>query len=503
MKPRNLLFIMSDEHSRRVLGCYGHAIIKTPNLDRLAANGVRFAEAYCNSPICVPSRASFHTGRYPHRTRFWDNATPYDGSVPSWGHRLTEAGHAAIAIGKLHFRSVNDNNGFTEEIIPLHVVEGEGDLLGLIRRPLPVRKATLKLANDAGCGDSDYQRYDDRIVSAAEEWLRRQCTTPDDKPWVLFVSFVCPHFPLIARNEWYNLYPEEEVPRPALHDEAARPDHPYVVALRECQVFDKGFDERKLRKAIAAYFGLVSFIDHNVGHLLRVLEETGLAKETRVIYTSDHGDNLGTRGLWGKSTMYEESVGIPMIMAGPDVPEGFVCREPVSLIDCFPTILACVGRQRHENDDELPGTSLFDIARGTGPRRTVMSEYHASGAATGAFMIRRGRFKYIFYVGMPPQLFDLDADPQEARDLARDPGYSSVLRDCEAALRRVVDPEAADRQAFSDQAERLAAAGGREAVLARGTFGFSPVPGTKAVYHPADQRRCVKARQTSALIRAN
>ena len=368
------------------------------------------------------------------------------------------------------------------------MVGGEGDALGLIRRPLPVRKATLKLAKDAGCGDSDYQRYDDQIATAAEHWLHERRATGTDKPWVLFVSFVCPHFPLIARKEWYSLYPEESVPRPALYDPAERPDHPYVAALRECQVFDKGFDPQTLRKAIAAYFGLVSFVDHNVGRLLGALEQTGLDAETRVIYTSDHGDNLGARGLWGKSTMYEESAGVPMLMAGPEVPQGTVCRVPVSLIDCFPTILDGVGQQKHADDADLPGASLFDIACGAVPHRTVMSEYHASGAATGAFMIRRGQFKFVHYVGMRPQLFDLDADPQETRDLAEDPGYGGVRKDCEAALRRVVDPEAADRQAFSDQEERLAAAGGREAVLARGGFGFSPVPGVEPVYEGAEGR---------------
>jgi len=482
MKPRNLLFIMSDEHSRRVLGCYGHTMIKTPNLDRLAAKGVRFTDAYCNSPICVPSRASFHTGRYPHQIRFWDNGMPYDGSVPSWGHRLTQGGHCATSIGKLHFRSTEDDNGFSEEIMPLHVVDGVGDPLGMIRRPLPVRKAAMKMANDAGRGDSDYQRYDDKITAAAEQWLRQQASNKTDKAWVLFVSLVCPHFPLIARPEWYDLYPEDKVPRPALYDRAERPDHPYVAAMRECQIYDKGFDDKKLRKAIAAYFGLVSFVDHNVGRLVNTLEDVGLATETRVIYTSDHGDNLGTRGLWGKSTMYEESAGVPMIMAGPEVPQGFAVQEPVTLVDCFPTILDCVGQPKQKDDMDLPGISLFDIVRGAGPRRTVLSEYHASGAATGVFMIRKGHYKYVHYVGMPPQLFDLDADPQETRDLGQNADYRGVVMDCEAALRDVVDPEAADRQAFADQEARLATLGGREAIIARGGFLFSPVPGTEPVY---------------------
>jgi choline-sulfatase len=483
MTPANLLFILSDEHSRRVVGCYGHPMIRTPNLDRLAAHGVRFSDAYCNSPICVPSRAALATGRYVHDIRFWDNAIAYDGSVPSWAHRLRGAGHEVTAIGKLHFRSGDDDNGFTQEIMPLHIVDRIGDPLGMIRDPLPVRRAALRLAADAGCGDSSYQRYDDDITGAAIDWLGRHAREQGGKPWVLFVSLVCPHFPLIARPQWYGLYPEGEVPQPALYRPEDRCDHPYVAALRKCQIYDEGFDDEKRRRAIAAYFGLVSFTDHNVGRLLEALDATGLAMTTRVLYSSDHGDNLGTRGLWGKSTMYEEAAGVPMILAGPGVPQGFVCREPVSLVDCFPTILEGAGLSRHPDDRDLPGSTLFDILASRDAGRTVFSEYHAAGAATGAFLIRKGPFKFVYFVGMPSQLFDLDADPQETRDLAAEPGYQGLVADCEALLRRVVDPEGADALARADQAARIAALGGREAILGRGSFGFSPVPGTEPVFN--------------------
>ena len=494
MKPANLVFILSDEHNRRVLGCHGHEMIKTPNLDRLAGSGVRFTDAYTNSPICVPARAALATGRYVHQIRFWDNGIPYDGSVPSWGHRLRAAGHEAVSIGKLHFRGADDDNGFTEEVMPLHVVDGIGDPLGWLRDPLPVRRAALRLANDAGPGDSTYQQYDDRITAAAVDWLKARAAQVNQsqvsqrqrggKPWVLFVSLVCPHFPLIARPEWYDLYPQDKVPVPALYEAAERqPDHPYIAAIRECQVYDRSFDDVKLRRALAAYFGLVSFVDDNVGKLLRALEATGLADTTRVLYSSDHGDNLGTRRLWGKSTMYEESAGVPMILAGPDVPQGFVCHEPVSLVDAFPTIIAGAGLAPHPDDRDLPGDSLFEVAQGTARRRTILSEYHATGAATGAFMIRKGPFKYVHYVEMPPQLFDIDADPQETRDLAREAGYRGLVTDCEAELRRVVDPDAADALAKADQRARIEAFGGREAILARGSFGYSPAPGTQPVYN--------------------
>ncbi len=485
MRPSNLLFILSDEHSRRVLGCYGHEVIRTPNLDRLAARGVRFSDAYTNSPICVPARASLATGRYPHQIRFWDNAIAYDGSVPSWHHRLREAGCEATSIGKLHFRSGDDDNGFTEEVMPLHINDGIGDPLGWLRDPLPVRRATLRLAKDAGRGNSSYQDYDEKITDAAVDWLKAHAAAgPAEKPWALFVSLVCPHFPLIARPEFYDLYPESEVPLPALRGAERGPDHPYIAAFRQCQIYEEGFvDEANVRRAIAAYFGLVSFTDHNVGRLIAALDAAGLADTTRVIYSADHGDNLGTRQLWGKSTMYEESAGVPLIVAGPELPQGVVCHEPVSLVDCFPTVLAWTGVAPSPADGELPGARLDEVARGIAAPRTVLSEYHATGAATGAFMIRRGPFKFVHYVGMPPQLFDLDADPQEIRDLAAEPGYQGVVADCRRALRAVVDPEAADALAKADQAARIAAFGGREAILARGSFAYSPAPGTKAVYN--------------------
>jgi len=181
--------------------------------------------------------------------------------------------------------------------------------------------------------------------------------------------------------------------------------------------------------------------------------------------------------------MYEEAAGVPMIAAGPGLPAGAVCREPVSLVDAFPTILDWAGVAPNAGDGELPGASLSDLAAGKGRKRPMLCEYHAAGAATGAFMIRQGAYKYVHYAGMRPQLFDLAADPQEARDLAGNRPSRSVIAACEAELRRVVDPEAADTLARSDQAARIAAFGGREAIMQLGSFGYSPPPGTQAVYN--------------------
>lgn len=483
MRPANLLFIMSDEHNKRVLGSYGHPLIRTPHLDRLAARGTRFTNAYTNCPICVPARAAFATGQYVHQIRYWDNAIAYDGCAPSWGHRLMAQGHRVTSIGKLHYvDSDAARNGFDEEVLPLHIVNGVGDLLGLIRDELPRRPGSAKLGPEAGPGESEYTHYDRSIAQETVRWLTDEAPKHRTKPWALYVGFVSPHYPLIAPPQFYDLYPEDEVPWPDLYDPAQRPRHPFIDAMRQCLCFDESFDPPMVRRALAAYMGLVSFLDDNIGRILRALEETGLAASTRVIYSSDHGDNLGTRGLWGKSTMYEESAGIPMILAGPEVAAGAVCETVVTLVDAFPTFIAALGATPDPRDAALPGHSLLDIAEGHVPRRTILSEYHAAGAVCGAYMIRHGHYKYVHYVGLPPMLFDLKHDPHERVDLGRDPGFGHVIAECETALRKVVDPEAADWLAKADQRAHIEKHGGKEAILKRGTFRYSPPPGTKAAY---------------------
>ena len=481
MKPQNLLFILSDEHNKKVTGAYGHRMIRTPNLDRLAARGTRFTSAYTNCPICVPARASLATGRYAHEVRCWDNAIAYDGTPPAWGHRLIDQGHRAVSIGKLHYtRNAPATNGFDEEILPLHIVDGLGDLLGLIRDELPVRTGSRKLGPEAARGESEYTAYDRAITAAAVRWLKEDAARHRDKPWVLYVGYVAPHFPLVAPPEFFDLYPESAVPWPSQYAQGERPRHPFLDAMRGCMQYDAGFtDEAMVRRAITAYFGLVSFLDHNIGRVLAALEEAGLMADTRVMYSSDHGDNLGARGLWGKSTMFEESAGIPLIVAGDGVPAGCVSDVPVTLVDAYPTILQCVGATPHAGDAALPGQSLLEIAAGNARERVILSEYHAAAAIAATYMIRHGQYKYVHYVGMPPMLFDLAGDPDELRDLGREPSSAAVLRECEAKLRSVVDPEAVDRLARADQAAKIAAAGGREAVLRRGAFRYSPPPGGK------------------------
>ena len=470
MSDSNVLVIMSDEHAFEALGCYDHPVVRTPNIDALAARGTRFTNAYTPSPMCVPTRAAIATGRYPHETGYWDSAHPYDGRVPSWGHRLIENGRTCVSIGKLHFRSTDDDNGFAPELLPMHVIDGIGWTPGLLRDPLPdYAELAAELARDTGVGESTYTEYDRRICERACAWLEKEAARKKG-PWTLFVSFVAPHYPLSAPEEFFRLYPLDALDPPRDPEGANR--HPVLDALRAFYCYGDFFSDEKALEARAAYYGLVSFLDHHVGQLMAALERSGTAGDTLVVYTSDHGELLGNHGLWTKQTMHEESAGVPLILAGLGARAGAVRDDPVSLIDLYPTILDAAGIGRTP-DDPVHGLSLLSREED----RQIISEFHDGGSPTGFFMVRWAHWKFVYYVGAPPQLFDLDEDPHELADLAAVSVFKAVLAEGESRLRAVLDPEEVNARAFAAQAERIEAYGGRAALERLATFNHTPAPG--------------------------
>lgn len=481
MTFRNFLLITSDEHTRRALGCYGHPLVQSPHIDALAARGVRFDHAYTNSPLCVPSRSSFATGRYTHDTGYWDNCHGWDGAIRGWPHYVQAAGGRTASVGKLHYQRTG-KLGLDEELLPMFLSNGGmGDGVGLLRRQqvpfrsperifgesAPIAVSGPKMMSDAvGRGESNHIQYDRRVASAACDWLRENGGDAS-RPWALHVSFVAPHFPLIAPPEFFDLYKDADIPRPLQYDPEDQPRHPYIRALNKMWNYNDYFTEDRMIEARMAYYGLCSWLHHNVGQLLAALDESGAADNTYVLYTSDHGECLGNRGIWSCSAMYEESLGVPMVLAGPDIPQGTVSNDVVSLVDLLPTIARAVGSTEDEALAQLPGASLIDIAKGDMPDRVVLCEYHAGGSITGAFMIRNGKWKFVYYVDYPPQLFNLEDDPDELNDLGSDPAHASIRETCEQLMRNVVDPEAASAAAFADQAAHIERHGGVNEILLR------------------------------------
>lgn len=475
MSVSNLLIIMSDEHQARAMGCAGHPFVKTPNLDALAARGTLFIDAYTPCPICVPARASFATGKYVHQTRMWDNAMPYDGSIPGWGHALQDKGVRVESIGKLHYRDEEDPAGFDVEHIPMMVAGGVGMVWASIRKEEErVHGKGRMLGDYIGPGESGYIEYDASVTQRATQWIADRASSGDTRPWCLYVGLVAPHFPLVAPKTFFGLYPPDIHPQAKLHPRDGHERHPWVEKQNAFMDSESKFESEEERlRAMSAYYGLCSWLDHNVGEIVDALEASGALDRTTIVYTSDHGDNVGARGLWGKSNLYQESVAVPLVMTGPDVPVG-TCETAVSLLDLSKTIADHFGAPL----DCADGTrSLTDIAKSPDdPDRVVFSEYHAAGAVSGAFMLKKGRWKYNHYIGFPSELFDLQSDPEELFNLANDAAYRDVLASMERDLRAVCDPEAVDAQAFADQARLIEKFGGREAALKLGAPGATPPP---------------------------
>lgn len=474
MTRQNLLIVISDEHRRDAMGCMGHPIVQTPNLDALAARGAVFERAYTPSPMCVPTRAALACGDWVHNIRHWDSAQPYDGKRRSWMRELRDAGVEVVSIGKLHFRSGEDDNGFSQEILPMHVVGGVGWPIGLLRDPLPDYDAAGELAADVGVGESSYTRYDRDITAATEEWLHARAG--QDQPWAAFVSLVSPHYPLTCPQEWSDLYDPARMDLPVGYQEMP-PDHHEMKNVQGFFNYDTYFDEQKMREAKAAYYGLTSFMDNCFGRVMTALEQSGQAENTVVVYISDHGDMMGDQGFWTKQVMYEQSAGVPMIVAGPGVPKGCRVTTCASLRDIAATAFDVLNV-----DAEAAGTALTTLANAPDdPDRTGFSEYHDGGSTTGTFMVRWQMWKYVHYVGQAPQLFDLAADPDERQNLAEakdhDPRVSAALAEGERRLREICDPDAVNTLAFADQRAKIAELGGREACLTAYLFNHTPAPG--------------------------
>ena len=469
-KAKNILVIISDEHRFDSLGLLSDGKVKTPNLDALAKGGTQFSRAYTPSPMCVPARAALACGTYVHQNRFWDSATAYNGTPKSWMHYLRDAGYETTSIGKLHFHSGRLDNGFSREILPMHIVGERGWPIGLLREEPPKFDAAEELAREVGGGASSYTDYDRAITESAIDWLSEK--THDDAPFAGFISFVSPHYPLIAPDEYLAQYDPQDMPEAI----ASIHDHPALNTLRQFYDYEDYFTPERAREARAAYYALVSFMDHCVGQVITALEQSGHREDTLIIYTSDHGELLGDHGFWTKMAMYEGSVAVPMIVNGPGIPQGVYRQDGVHLLDIPATAMEVAGL---EKPADWPGVNLITSAENAPDHdRSLFSEYHDGGADTGFFMVAWDHWKYIAYAGLAPQLFNLAEDPQENNDLAAssDPRHQAALQEGAKRLTAICDPDAINALAFQDQKKKIEDFGGVDACLNAPAFNATPTP---------------------------
>ncbi len=447
----NLLIIMTDEHNPQISGPYGDTGVYTPSLDRLASEGVTFENAYCNSPLCVPSRMSFMTGRYVHHLEAWDNGAILPSDQPTWAHRLEAAGYETALIGKMHFQGPDQRHGFRSR--PVAEIHGGGPLGDLPPwrpqdgRPLempevlpgtsPMRRRVL----GAGPGRSINIAYDESVRDATMDFLGARRLGSGAPPFAVCASFISPHFPLVAPPEEFARYWPDKIGAPALPVGS----HPFHRRLIEH--FDlEGFSPEQVLRARAAYYGLVTFVDRLIGDIVDTLDACGLGEDTLVVYTADHGEMLGEHGLWWKCNFYEPSVRVPLILRLPGrLPRGERRAQVCSLVDLIPTMLDYAGVHHEpipeESSDGLDGDSLVEVINAPGSpaalawKDEAFSEYHAHAAVHPMCMLRRGRWKLNYVLDEPPELYDLAADSGETDNLAERTEYRGVRA---AMIRRVL-----------------------------------------------------------------
>lgn len=480
-KVRNVLFIMCDQLRWDHLSCAGHKRLQTPNIDALAARGVRFDRAYVQSPVCGPSRMSFYTGRYVASHRSIWNFVPLSVGERTLGDHLRPHGIRVALAGKTHMepdKAGMQRLGISPDAPPgLYVAEcgfepfdrDDGIWPHLFGTTIDTKYCAYLRAHGYA-GDNPWHDYANAAAGPNGEilsgWHMRWARLParvaekhsetaymtdraiafiaeqGEKPWCLHLSFIKPHWPYVAPAPYNDLFGPDDIAPPMRAERERSHTHPVVAAFmnhRESRSFAR--DEVR-RAVIPTYMGLIKQIDDHLGRLLRHLDSSGRWNDTLIVFTSDHGDYLGDHWLGEKELFHDASSRVPFIVYDPDPAadstRGTTSARLVEAIDVVPSCIDALGLARPNH--WLEGRSLLPLLRGSGGvawREAAFSEFDYSfrqarlwlerpvnGCRT--FMVRTDRWKYIHYDGFRPQLFDLIDDPNEFVDLGEDAGYAGV-----------------------------------------------------------------------------
>ena len=427
----NVLFLHSDEHSFRFLSSRsrdrGGEPCHTPTLDGLASQGVNFDAAYCQMPLCTPSRIAMHTGRHAHRCGAWANGSVLDPELPTIASQLQSHGYATATVGKMHLGGCRQYGGFAarpygdfggscgHQYDPLEPSSGEN--LG----GMDLRSRTL----DAGISQvPESMLQEQMVIRESIAHLREQRHADPDQPWLLYASFSRPHFPLTAPKRFFDRYHPDGVTPPRVGRSGDAMDHPMTIgAIKGFRTDEIG--EAEALKARAAYFSSVDFLDEMLGDFLAVLDRDGFLDNTVIVYTTDHGEMVGEHGLWWRNVWFDASTRVPLIVFLPQHRTGQVAaaevKAPVSLVDVFPTLCGLTDTPPPE---DLDGIDLTDALRGEtcsalAGRPGVFTEALMPrwGEGTEFRMVRTEQYKYVAFRNCEDLAFDLVKDPDEQHNL--------------------------------------------------------------------------------------
>jgi len=456
MAHPNILILMADQLSATALPAYGNRIAKTPHLDSLAATGAVFENAYCNSPLCAPSRGVLMYGRLPSATGVYDNAAEFPSQMPTFAHYLRAAGYRTILTGKMHFCGPDQLHGFEErlttDIYPADYA-WTPDWTRFAERP-DWYHVMDSVAQAGPCARTNQIDYDEEVVFTAQQRLFDIARGSDARPFCMVVSLTHPHDPFTITDDYWNRYRDAEIPPPRV---PADPTDPHAKRLRHVIGLDgQPVTEAQTHAARRAYYGEVSYVDDNIGRVLAALRAARLAEDTIVVVIADHGEMLGERGLWFKMNFYEPACRVPLIVHAPGRFAAGRVAEVVSLVDLLPTLAEIAGDGRPPDyAGPIDGRSLLPHLQRSGGHDEAFGEYLAEGVLAPMVMIRRGADKFVHTPTDPDQLFDLAADPDELVNLATSRHHAAKLAEFRKEVARRWNLAALHRSVLESQRRRL------------------------------------------------
>ena len=431
MKRPNILFIMADQMAAPILPLHDAASpIQMPNLMQLAADAVVFDAAYCNSPLCAPSRFTLVSGQLPSKIGAYDNAADFPADVPTYAHYLRSLGYRTALSGKMHFCGPDQLHGYeerlTSDIYP-------ADYGWAVNWDEPDVRASwyhnMSSVLQAGpCVRTNQLDFDEEVVFKAQQYLYDHVRSGSEQPFCLTVSMTHPHDPYTIPAEFWDLYRDEDIPLPRHTIDQAEQDPHSQRLMKVIDLWDKPLPEQKIKDARRAYFGACSYIDSNIGKLLKTLKDCNLSDDTIIVFSGDHGDMLGERGLWYKMHWFEMAARVPLLVHAPKHFATHRVSQSVSTMDLLPTLVELAGGTL-QADLPLDGRSLLPHLQGNGGHDEVLGEYMAEGSNSPLMMVRQGEWKFIYSERDPLLLFNLRHDPQERENLAGSAEHQSLLAD--------------------------------------------------------------------------
>jgi choline-sulfatase len=451
---------MADQFNGTLFPDGPAGFLHAPHLKGLAARSARFVNAYTASPLCAPARASFMSGQLPSRTRVYDNAAEFASDIPTYAHHLRRAGYQTCLSGKMHFVGPDQMHGF-EERLTTDIYPADFGWTPDYRRPgerIDWWYHNLGSITGAGIAEiTNQMEYDDEVGFQACQklyQLSRTSTFEEARPWCMTVSFSHPHDPYVARRKYWDLYKDCPALDPSVGGIRFEKQDAHSQRLLEaCDYTKFDISPEHIRNARRGYFANISYIDDKLGELLQVLTDTRMLDDTVIVFTSDHGDMLGERGLWFKMNFFEGSARVPLMIAGPGIARALI-SEPVSTLDINPTLGALAGIDLTEIAPWTDGENLLPIATGSPRRHAVPMEYAAEGSISPLVCLREGPFKFIHCESDAPQLYQLDNDPHEITNLALDTTYALLVTGFMNKVRPKWDMRAFDKAVRESQARR-------------------------------------------------